>query len=128
MSGDLFRPRRRYSVGGNAFNRAAFVSGAVVLLGCLLTSNAHATPSLGFQVDGDTYGSFFAIANLSDAGEEVTGFRLDLAPAGICFDQIVQPCDSSSGVGLRSGGRDRHIDRSRVWSGRCQRNIVDSSV
>jgi len=98
VAGDLFRPRRRYSVGGNAFNRAAFVSGAVVLLGCLLTSNAHATPSLGFQVDGDTYGSFFAIANLSDAGEEVTGFRLDLAPAGICFDQIAQPCDSSSGV------------------------------
>ncbi len=47
---------------------------------------AEATPMLSFLVDGNTFTDPFSITNLSDGGEEVVGFRLDLAGTGLVYD------------------------------------------
>ena len=104
MTASVCRPWRPFSSAVYAFNRTAWVAGMVVSLAFLLASSAHALPSLSFIIDGDTYSEPFSITNNSTGGEAVTGFRLDLAPAGICFDQASDPCDSSSGVDFAASG------------------------
>ena len=104
MIRSMCRRWRPFSLAVYAFNRTAWVAGVVVSLAFLLASSAHALPSLSFIIDGDTYSEPFSITNNSTGGQMVTGFRLNLAPAGICFDQASDPCHSSSGVDFAASG------------------------
>ena len=104
MTTSVSRPRRQFASALYAFNRTAWVAGAIVSLAFLLASSAHALPSLSFIIDGDTYSEPFSITNNSTGAESVTGFRLNLAPAGICFDQASDSCHSSAGVNFAASG------------------------
>ena len=54
---------------------------------------AHATPSLSFAINGDTFGATFSFTNTSTAGENISRFVLDLstitAGGPYCFDTVV---------------------------------------
>ncbi len=58
---------------------------------------AEATPMLSFVIDGDTFFDPFSMTNTSDGGETVTGFRLDIAPAGLIYDTV------NGGPGIPNG-------------------------
>ncbi len=68
------------------------LSAFVFAAASLVALSAQATPSISFLIDGDTFGSSYAITNNSTAGEMVTRFTLDLGsiPAGgpFCFDTV----------------------------------------
>jgi hypothetical protein len=59
------------------------VAAAALALGA---TAAQAAPSLSFLIDGDTFTQPFRITNNSSAGEFVTRFQLNIAPAGMVFD------------------------------------------
>lgn len=75
---------------------------AALLLFVAVPGMAHATPSLSFLIDGDTFTQPFSITNTSTAGENVLRFQLDLAtiPAGgFCYDTVNGGvCNTSGGV------------------------------
>jgi hypothetical protein len=49
---------------------------------------AEATPMLSFIIDGNTFTQPFSITNVSDGGEQVVGFHLDLAGVGLVYDPV----------------------------------------
>ena len=73
----------------------------------LASQAALATPALFFIIDGDTFFNPFSITNQSDAGERVTRFQLNIAPANMVFDTVDNgpPGNGTAGVPLtpRSG-------------------------
>ena len=73
----------------------------------LASQAALATPALFFIIDGDTFSNPFSITNQSDAGERVTRFQLNIAPANMVFDTVDNgpPGNGTAGVPLtpRSG-------------------------
>lgn len=68
------------------------VSCVLIATASLCASVAHATPSLSFLIDGDTFGSPYSINNTSTMGEKVTRFVLDLSTIAtggpFCFDTV----------------------------------------
>jgi len=50
------------------------------------SSGAMAATAAYFEVTGDTFSQPFTLRNDSNAGEQITRFRLFLAPAGLVFD------------------------------------------
>ncbi len=65
--------------------RLALASAAAALF---TASAAHALPAFSFLIDGDTYTEPFSFTNISDAGEFLTAFRIDLSGTGFVFDPI----------------------------------------
>ena len=54
----------------------------------LASQSALALPELFFLIDGDTFTQPFRITNQSNAGERVTRFQLNIAPAAMVFDTV----------------------------------------
>ncbi|MFN9745027.1 MAG: hypothetical protein ACK57B_05215 [Betaproteobacteria bacterium] len=74
----------------------------------LAVSAASAAPSLLFVIDGDTFTQPFSITNNSTAGERVTRFQLDIAPAGMVWDPVNggPPFNGTTGVPFTPVGGD----------------------
>ncbi len=72
----------------------------------LASQAALATPALFFIIDGDTFFNPFSITNQSDAGERVTRFQLNIAPANMVFDTVDNgpPGNGTAGVPLTPRG------------------------
>lgn len=69
-----------------------FVTSLLFSATVVMSGAVHATPSLSFIIDGDTFGRPYSISNNSTSGETVTRFNLNLGtiPSGgpFCFDTV----------------------------------------
>lgn len=72
---------------------------AAFILTAAAANLAHATPSVSFSLNGDTWDSFFTLKNTSTAGENIDRFVLDLSTISsggpFCFDTTSAPSCAS---------------------------------
>lgn len=69
------------------------LSAVLIATASLCAGVAHATPTVNFLIDGDTFNSPYSIKNTSNAGEKITRFVLDLSTitsgGPFCFDTVL---------------------------------------